>query len=260
MDDVISRIANDIETHAAFRPFEEQVGDDFANAYGVQDSVVAELLRRGTRTSLCGYKIALNAKQLMAHFGVSEPVSGQLFEDQKHTSSTELAASDYRSLLIEPEIAAVMESDLQAGNGMHDRNSVLAAIAMLVPAFELVDTRDGYIPDLKLSAAIAQNMTNEGLVTGGPGIRPVDLDVDNLEVIVTFDDAPVAVLKGAAPQHPLDAVAWLANHLEARGQSIKAGQIILCGSHMPPKPVGSANHIRARMGALGNVEFTIGRR
>jgi 2-keto-4-pentenoate hydratase len=257
MNDLICQIADDIESHSAFREFDEQISNDFDSAYTTQDKVVTELIKRGTRASICGYKIALNAKPLMEHFGVSEPISGQLFEDQRHLSSVELPSGDFRSLLIEPEIAAVMGHDLKAGNGKHDRESVLTAIAMFVPAFELVDTRDAHIPDLQLTTAIAQNITNEGLVIGGPGILPLSLDVDNLDVTITFDDTRVAELKGSAPQHPLDAVAWLANHLELRGKRLEAGQIVLCGSHMPPKPVGTAKHIRADMGAVGNVEFTI---
>ena len=257
MNDLISQIADDIESHSAFREFEGQIEADFDSAYNTQDRVVAELIKRGTRASICGYKIALNAESLMKHFSVSEPISGHLFEDQRHLSSATLSPDNYRSLLIEPEIAAVMGRDLKMGNGKHDRDSVLPAIAMFVPAFELVDTRDAHIPDLQLTTAIAQNITNEGLVVGGPGILPHDLAVDDLDVIISFDDTPIAELKGAAPQHPLDAVAWLANQLERRGKRLEAGQVVLCGSHMPPKSVGTAKHIHAEMGAVGIVEFTI---
>lgn len=256
-NDLIGEITKDIETHAAFRAFEGQIGDGFDEAYEIQDRVVEALIGDGTRGPVCGYKIALNAKPLMEMFGVSEPVSGQLFEDQKFGSPANLSASDYRSLLIEPEIAALMATDLPALAGGHDRESVLSAIEKFVPAFELVDMRDAHIPGLKLPSAIAQNMTNEGLVIGGPGLPPADLDVDALNVVVTYDDDVVAELNGAAPQHPLDAVAWLANHLAARGKNLKAGMIVLCGSHMPPKPVGSANRICAAMGVLGAVEFTV---
>ena len=257
VNNLICQIADDIESHAAFREFDGQISSDFGSAYATQDRVVAELIKRGTRGSICGYKIALNAKTLLEHFGVSEPISGQLFKDQMHQSSVELLSDSYRCLLIEPEIAAIMGRDLKAGYGKHDRESVLPAIAMFVPALELVDTRDAHIPDLQLTTAIAQNITNEGLVIGGPGIRPHNLDVDNLDVTITFDDAPVAELNGAAPQHPLDALVWLANHLELSDKHLKAGQVVLCGSHMPPKPIGTAKHIYADMGIMGDVEFTI---
>jgi 2-keto-4-pentenoate hydratase len=126
-----------------------------------------------------------------------------------------------------------------------------------MPAFELVDTRDAYVPALELATAIAQNVTNEGLVIGGPGLPPGALDIERLEVVITFDDVEVARITGAAPQHPLDAVAWLANHLADRGKFLEAGMTVLCGAHMPPKPVGSATRIHATMGSLGDVEFTI---
>ena len=257
MDELVFHIIEDIRKHAPFRNFEGRIGERLERAYALQDELAARIVESGVRGPCCGYKIALNSPSLMAHFGVDEPVSGHLFEDQKHFSPAELAQEDYRTLLIEPEIAAVIGNDLPGGPGLADRERVAAAIEVFVPAFEIVDTRGAHIPDLKLPAAIAQNMTNEGLVVGGPGIAPAELDVDSLSIAVIIDGAPVADLTGAAPQHPLDAIAWLADHLEHRGKRLRAGQIVLCGSHMPARPVGTARHVRAEMGVLGAVEFRV---
>jgi len=64
MNDLICQIVDDIEAHAAFREFDGQISNDFDSAYTTQDKVVTELIKRGTRASICGYKIALNAKPL----------------------------------------------------------------------------------------------------------------------------------------------------------------------------------------------------
>jgi 2-keto-4-pentenoate hydratase len=45
----------------------------------------------------------------------------------------------------------------------------------------------------------------------------------------------------------------MANHLAARGLSIEAGMVILCGTHTPIQyPVG-VNRIEVRMSGLGTV-------
>jgi 2-keto-4-pentenoate hydratase len=253
--DLVSHIVGDIAAHAAFRPFDGAFGESLADAYAMQDRVAEELVARGIRQSICGYKIALNSPHLMAHFGVSEPVSGPLFSDQNHPSPAVLNVADYRTLVIEPEIAAVIGRRIDAPVG--GRDGVAPAIARFIPAFELIDTRDAHIPDIKLMSAIAQNITNEGLVTGGPGVPPGELDVDSLTVTVSFDDETIATMTGAAPQHPLDAVAWLADHLTARGKALEPGMIVLCGTHMPPEPVGAARQVRADFGPVGAARFTL---
>jgi len=254
-NDVVSQIVGDIAAHAVFRPFGEAIGESVAEAYAVQDRVAAELIARGVRQDICGYKIALNSPHLMAHFGVSEPVSGPLFADQNHASPADLNAGDYHTLVSEPEIAAVIGTRIVAPVG--SRDGALSAVSRFIPAFELIDTRGAHIPDVKLVSAIAQNITNEGLVTGGPGVAPGDLDVDALTVSVSFDDDTIGTFTGAAPQHPLDAVAWLADHLTARGKVLEPGMVVLCGTHMPPKPVGTSRHVRADFGPLGDVQFTV---
>lgn len=253
--DLVSQIVGDIAAHAAFRSFDDTIGESPADAYAVQDKVSAELVARGIRQDICGYKIALNSPHLMAHFGVAEPVSGPLFADQNHPSPADLNPGDYHTLVIEPEIAAIIGSRIDSPTG--GRDGVVPVIARFVPAFELIDTRGAHIPDVKLLSAIAQNITNEGMVTGGPGVAPADLDVDALSVTVSFDDETMGPFTGAAPQHPLDAVAWLADHLVARGKALEPGMVVLCGTHMPPKPIGAAKHVRADFGPLGDVQFTV---
>ena len=120
--DPVSQITDDIAAHAAFRPFDGAVGADQTDAYAVQDRVADALIARGVRQPVCGYKIALNSPHLMDHFGVSEPVSGPLFSDQNHPSPADLKAADYHTLVIEPEIAAVIGRRIDGpvgGAGLH---------------------------------------------------------------------------------------------------------------------------------------------
>jgi len=194
---------------------------------------------------------------LFRSFGVSEPISARLFADQKHLSPATLSQNDYRSLLIEPEILAILGADIEPRDVGHDRDSVVDAIEKFVPAMELIDSRGISIPDVLLASAIAQNVSCEGLVMGGPGLPPRDLTIETLKTTVTFDGEMIAELAGKAPQHPLDVVAWMANHLASRGQQLKAGMVILCGTHMPPKPLGTAKSVNVEMVGLGSVEFNI---
>ena len=255
--DLIARIVDDIATHAAFNSYADLIPENLDAAYYIQDQVADMLVSRGIRAAPCGYKLALNSQHLMAHFGVSEPCSGRLFSDQKWQSPASLSAQDYRGLLIEAEIMAVIGADMQRVDGGHTRASAEAAVERYFPAVELVDARDLAIPQARLQSVVAQNITTEGVVYGGLGVTPKELDVENLPVSLSFDGVVVAETKGTRPQHPGDAIAWLANHLMARGGMLMAGDIVICGTHVPPPPLNAASHVLLDMGPLGQVEFTV---
>ncbi len=255
--DLIARIVDDIANHAAFEPYADLIPENIDAAYFIQDQVVEMLEARGIRGAPCGYKLALNSQSLMAHFGRTEPCFGRMFSDQKWQSPASLSAKDYRGLLIEAEIMAVMAADMPRRDGGHTRATAEAAVERYFPAVELVDARDLEIPKARLPSVVAQNITTEGLVYGGPGLIPQELDVETLPVSLSFDGAVVAQTKGTPPQHPGDAIAWLANQLMARGGMLKAGDIVICGTHVPPPPLGDASHVLLDMGPLGLVEFTV---
>ena len=255
--DLIARIVDDIANHATFNSYADLIPENLDAAYFIQDQVVEMLTARGVRAAPCGYKLALNSQHLMAHFGQTQPCYGRLFLDQKWQSPASLSASDYRGLLIEAEVMAVMGADMPRQEGGHTRASAEAAVERYFPAVELVDARDLAIPDARLSSVVAQNITTEGIVYGGPGLTPAELEVESLPVNLSFDGVVVAETKGTPPQHPGDAIAWLANQLMARGDMLKAGDIVICGTHVPPPPLAEASHVLLDMGSLGQVEFTV---
>jgi 2-keto-4-pentenoate hydratase len=254
---LISKIVEDIANHAAFEHYADLIPDNVDAAYFIQDQVVEMLTARGVRAAPCGYKLALSSQHLMAHFGRSEPCYGRIFSDQKWQSGASLSAKDYRGLLIEAEIMAVMATDMPRQEGGHTRASAEAAVERYFPAVELVDTRDLELPKARVPSVVAQNITTEGLVYGGPGLIPQELEVESLPVSLSFDGVVVAQTKGTPPQHPGDAIAWLANLLMARGGMLKAGDVVICGTHVPPPPLAGASHVLLDMGPLGQVEFTV---
>jgi len=257
-DNLINALVDDMVNLTDFSDYADQIPDDITAAYDIQDQVSAALLAGGHRTALCGYKLAMNSAALMQHFGTSEPGSARMFANQMHPSGAKLSGQAYHSMLIEPEIMAEIGRDMNPREGGHDRNSAMDAIEKFVPAIELIDCRGLHLPSSRLTSVIAQNITTAGLVHGGPGMTPQLLNVETLAVLVSIDGEIVANTVGTAPQHPLDAVAWLANHLISRGLTLKAGMIVMCGTHVPPIPLDDAGDISVDMDVLGKVAFSIG--
>jgi 2-oxo-3-hexenedioate decarboxylase len=69
------------------------------------------------------------------------------------------------------------------------------------------------------------------------------------------DGKEVASSSGAnVLKNPLNALAWLANHLAKRGYEIKAGQWVTSGAATGPIPAPAGSTVTADFGKLGKVE------
>lgn len=251
----VEAIARDIVEAAEFEP--HSGAGNLAEAYAVQDKVAEKLVADGSRKAVAGYKLAANSKGAMQHFSLTEPASGPVFGDQVLASPGELQAGSFRQFAYEPEITAVMGADLPASGAPYSKEDVAAAIARFVPGFEILELRGAEMPKIGIIEAVAQNISNAGIVIGGPGIAPSELVPAEVRTVVTIDGQPELDVTGAAPQDPLEAVTWLANHLVSRGLSLEAGQCVLCGTHAPIRPVAGPARIKASMSGLGEVSLTL---
>ena len=60
---------------------------------------------------------------------------------------------------------------------------------------------------------------------------------------------------GDALGHPFEAVAWLANHLNERGQSIRAGEFVMTGSTVITYFPQADDQVKFSVGDYGSVEL-----
>lgn len=260
LDDIAStaeKIAGDIAKNAPFDPLGPDRIGDLDRAYAVQRAVVVDLLRRGSRTKVGGFKIAMNAPALMERFALSEPIGAHIFAEQVIQSPATLSLSDFVTFHYEPEIAAILKSPLPPRDPGYSEEEVKAAIDRFVPAFEVIDSRHAEIPKLDLVDAVSQNITNAGAIVGGPGVAPDALDADTIRTVVRETGETVLDQTGARPQSPLQAVTFIANLFGGMGIGLEAGMLILCGAHQPPKPITSPTRLEAEMGPLGSVELML---
>ena len=89
------------------------------------------------------------------------------------------------------------------------------------------------------------------------GVEPVP---QALGMVMEIDGAVASTGAGAACLgHPLNAAAWLAATLAARGEPLQAGDIILTGALGPMVGLEPGNHVYAKIGGLGTVSFTYGK-
>lgn len=254
---IADRIVADTLGNATFDAYATTPPRTLAQAYALQDAVAVGLSASPRHGAIAGWKIAANSQALMDRFGLTEPASGRMFAQQCHTAPAQLALGDYAQFAFEAEIAAVMKTTLAPGDGPFDADTVTAAIDRFVPAFELLDMRGIDMPNAQIADVIAQNISNVGCVIGGPGCAPADLDTLSMRTTIDIDGTRKHDVTGAAPQPPIETVTWLANHLAARGLTLEAGQIVLCGTHCPIWHCDAPGTITVEMTQLGQVAITL---
>ncbi len=61
----------------------------------------------------------------------------------------------------------------------------------------------------------------------------------------------------AAMGHPLDAVAWIANHLASLNRGLLRGEMVITGSLIASKTVKPGDHVEFAIGGLGKAELAV---
>jgi 2-keto-4-pentenoate hydratase len=219
------------------------------DAYAIQLAIIEEKKRLGA--SVVGKKAGLTSQAMQKFFGVTEPDYGHLLSGMMVEDGGVISREEVIQPRAEPEIAFVLEKDLQ-GPGVTALD-VLAAAKYVVPALEIIDSR---IADwkIKLADTVADNASCGKVVVGGRVLRADSLDLRLIGVVLERNGEIVATGAGAAALgNPAIAVAWLANKLATLGQGLKAGEFVLPGSLTAAFDGRPGDNIRATFDKLGPV-------
>lgn len=227
---------------------------DIDGAYAVQSINTRVWRSEGRR--VVGRKIGLTAEAVQKQLGVDQPDFGVLFEDMRLPDGGVLDWARLIQPKAEAEVALIMARDL---DGMDvSPEDVAAAVESAVAAIEIVDSR---IADWKITFAdtVADNGSSAFFVLGGQP-QPLDgLDLRTCGMTLEINGRPASEGVGAACLgHPLNAATWLARTLSARGEPLRAGDIVLTGALGPMVALAPGMHVTAAIDGLGSVAFRVG--
>ena len=227
-------------------------------AYDVQDAFVSLKARR--HGPIAGYKLALSTPQMRRMVGYGDSIAGVLLRHGLQRSPARVRASDYTRLLVEFEIGLQLGADLPASDAPFARQDVARAVAAVLPALELADDRDADYAGLSqnLLHLIADNAWNEGAVLGPPTGDWQGLDLASLRGRATINGVGVGEGRGGdALGHPLEALAWIANHLAGRGRSLRDGDVVITGSLVTSKFPRPGDQVQFSIDHLGEVVLAV---
>lgn len=192
---------------------------DLAAAYARQADLVRDALAGGC--SRGGWKIGLTSLRMQQMCHTDAPIAGMIFAERIVSSGAVLSVARYGRLALEFEIGLVLATDLPARSAPYAAADVGPVVAAICPAIEIVDDRNADYAAFDVGAVVAENSWNAGAVCGPRSSGFPDLAT--LEGTVYRDDAVLDRGFGRdVLGHPFNALAWLANHLLAGGDMLRA--------------------------------------
>ena len=228
---------------------------DVAGAYAVQTINTHHWVEEGRR--IVGRKVGLTAKAVQVQLGVDQPDFGVLFADMEVANGGHLDPATMLQPKAEGEVAMILGRDLPGPD--ISRADVEAAVAEVAAAIEIVDSR---IADWKITFAdtVADNGSSAGFVLAPERRALAGLDLWSCGMVLEKNGEVASIGAGAACLgHPLEALAWLARTLAARGEPLRAGDIVFTGALGPMVAMAPGDHIRVTIGGLGSASFTYGK-
>jgi 2-keto-4-pentenoate hydratase len=218
------------------------------NGMAAQMSMRRKQLASGARH--LGWKVGFSTQAAMERLGTTAPLFGFMTDRSVLNSGSILSIAGWTRGVLEPEVAVHLGSDVTSGA---DDSEVRAAIAGLGSAVELADLD----PDVQdVEGILAGDIFHRHVLLG-----PIDRShgggsITGVEAVVFRNGDKIASGSGPA-DFPAEAVVILralAHELEANGERLRAGDVVITGSIVPPVKVGPGQELRARITPLGEIE------
>ena len=226
--------------------------DGLADAYAVQAALVEQM--RPAFGRQVGYKIGLTSGRMQKLCSIDHPIAGVVLQARLCPSGASLSLSSLIHLGIEFEICVRLGRSLVPRAQPYALEDVAQAVDAVAPAFEVVDDRNSTYP-LDLLSLVADNAWNDGLVVGAFQSSWPDLTTERGTVECNgkiVDEGHGRDVLG----HPFEPLRWLANHLSAQGQTLRAGEIVSTGSLVTTRFPAAGDHYKFSVEGVGSVEVS----
>jgi 2-keto-4-pentenoate hydratase len=223
--------------------------DDPRIASGMAAQLATLRARRAAGAISLGWKVGFGAPAAMQRFGIQAPLVGFLLQSARVDSGATVPTTGWIKPVAEPEIAVCLGTDLRGGA---TREEAARAVAAIAPCIELADLDR---PPEDVEAILAGNIYQRHVIVGTRDDTRAGCRLDGLVARVVRNGAEIA--STADPQaltgDYLDIVRHVAGLLEAFGERLAAGQIIITGSITPPLLVSAGEALEFHLEPVGSV-------
>jgi 2-keto-4-pentenoate hydratase len=169
-----------------------------------------------------------------------------------------LQAADFMHLGLEFELAVKIGRDVPASGAPYDRTTIAPYVAACMPAFELIEDRHADYGDLDAESILTDRCWCGGVVLGAPVTAWQGVDLATTAVELLWNGAVVDQgVAGDSMGHPLEGLAWIANHLAPLGRTMTAGEIVITGSALKTRFPEPGDVVTYRIEGLGETTMRL---
>lgn len=208
----------------------------------------SDVLESGGRT--IGWKLGFGAPAWLEKFDLSGPLLGFLPESRSHLPGAMVSCEGWVRAVAEPEIA------VHIGRDVDDPSRAAEAVSGLGAAIELADVDP---PPEDLEETLAGNIFHRAVILGEPdrglslddiGLLRARVHVDGAEVADTTD---LETLTGNLG----DILGHAAALLAAAGERLRAGEVVIAGSVVPPIEISPGSEVNYELSPLAPVTVRV---
>ncbi len=204
--------------------------DDPRIARGMARQLEQRRARIAAGETPLGWKVGLGAKGAMERLGITMPLVGYMMQKSLLPNGSAASVAGWTQPVAEPETAVRMGADLPGGA---DRAATIAAIAGLAAAIELADLNP---PPTDVEAALVGNIFHRHVILGPFDGARAGARLDGMRGLVVRRGKEVACQTDLQANigEIIAIVAHVAGTLAAYGERLRAGDVIITGSIVPP--------------------------
>lgn len=227
-------------------------------AYAIQTKLYKIMCAQDRFTEFGGHKVALTSPAIQEMCGVSEPAYGSVFKEFIYEDNHPINMDDFIRFGIEFEVCIEIGTDVPLSDTLYNKETIAQFVSAAMPAFELIDDRDADYAYLDAASILTDRCWCNGIVLGERTTDLGSLDIGNLasRVMVNGQSNDHGNTRDALG-HPLNSVAFVANHLAHYGKQLKAGEVIMTGSALKTQFPKSGDSISYQIAGLGDVNVRV---
>lgn len=224
-----------------------------ADAYSIQEAQFRQRINTGERQ--VGWKMGLTSKAKREQMNLDSPLYGFLTDKMRvaNGGSFDLGGSIHPK--IEPEIAFLMGKDLP---GKVSRDEALSAVKAVTSALEILDSRYEQFKYFSMEDVISDNSSSSHFILGAWREDFAELDLSELRMEMRADGktAQQGIARDISGD-PVISIVQLCELLAARGQTLKAGDIVLAGAATTAIELKPGLHVELHVDHLPQIDVHI---
>ena len=210
---------------------------------GMEKLLAARQKRLDAGENPIGWKVGFGAPASLKSLGLEMPLVGFLTDAVLQPIDSTISVANWTKPAAEPEVAVYIKEDLSAAI---DSETAREAIGALGPAIELADVN---FPPQDVEGILAGNIYNRHVILGKSDESRAGCNLDGVVGRVSHNGQEIATVTDlqAMTGNFIDIVQHVANLLLSMGEKLRAGEVIITGSIVPPLWIESKEEIRYQL-------------